>query len=308
MRGNLLRSGDFPSIVVPAPHLSLCSKNVLVMEEVENAVKLTSALTEDMSHFARERGMSTAALLAEERALNAAALARGELRSGPDGASMCRFISARRWRNALAPRALFARVHVPLNHGALLDELLRVHGHEALIDGALNGDPHPGNVLVVREGARAGGEPRLALVDYGQVKLISPEDRLRLARLVVALADADAAAPAHVATVARLIHDMGLTTRRNDPDTLFRLARVYFDRDDLIATEGLHVQAYIEKLQAADPLVSAPQSFVLVARASIMLRGLGHMLNQHRSGAQAWRPLAVRVLRENGEDPAKVLA
>ena len=28
-----------------------------------------------------------------------------------------------------------------MNHAALVDELLRVHGHEVLVDGAFNGDP-----------------------------------------------------------------------------------------------------------------------------------------------------------------------
>ena len=187
-----------------------------------------------------------------------------------------------------------------------MDDLRAVHGHEVLVDGAFNGDPHPGNVLVVR---RADGScAHLALVDYGQVKLLPAADRLRLARLLVALASADEAQPRHVRTVARLVGDMGLVTARNDPDTLFRLARLYFDRDDELVTGGLHVQAYIERLQAADPLVSAPQEFVLVARASLMLRGLGHLLNQHRSAAAAWRPAAEALMREAGEDPAAVLA
>ena len=36
---------------------------------------------------------------------------------------------------------------VPLNAARLIDDLFTVHGHEALIDGCFNADPHPGNIL-----------------------------------------------------------------------------------------------------------------------------------------------------------------
>ena len=40
---------------------------------------------------------------------------------------------------------------------------LQVHGHEIFVDGAFNGDPHPGNFLLVQPGNKIG------LIDYGQV-------------------------------------------------------------------------------------------------------------------------------------------
>ena len=85
------------------------------------------------------------------------------------------------------------------------------------------------------------------------------------------------------------------------------MARLYFDKDDRVTTGGRNPQAVVEDLQARDPVRVVPDSFVLVARASLMLRGLGHMLNQHRSCAAAWAPLAEGVLRAAGEDPAEVL-
>ena len=38
----------------------------------------------------------------------------------------------------------------------------RVHGHQIFVDGAFNGDPHPGNILLTPDG-------KLGLIDYGQV-------------------------------------------------------------------------------------------------------------------------------------------
>ena len=64
---------------------------------------------------------------------------------------------------------------VPLNAAKLIDDLLYVHGHEVLIDGCFNADPHPGNVLCA--------DGKLALIDYGQVKRISDKERLDLAKV-----------------------------------------------------------------------------------------------------------------------------
>jgi len=58
----------------------------------------------------------------------------------------------------------------------------------------------------------------------------------------------------------------------------------------------------MEWMEKSDPIVALPREFVMVSRVSLMLRGLGHALKQPRSIATAWRPLAERVLRENGEE------
>ena len=306
IRGNLARSGLFPEIVVPAPLPALCSKAVLVMEEVPNAKKLTAELREDMAFFAAQRGMTLDALLAEERALNREALARGELRCGPSAAQSATWAWQLGWANFLGRLVGRAPQRVPLNHAALLDELLRVHAHEVLVDGAFNGDPHPGNLLITRP--QPGSQRHaLALIDYGQVKELTLEERLKVARLMVALARADEADAAQRAGVARLLRDTGFATARNDPDVIFENARLFFDRDDPLVTRGLNTQAYIEELQARDATKTLGDAYVLVARCSLMLRGLGHLLNQHRSAAKAWAPTAEKVLREAGEDPAQVL-
>jgi aarF domain-containing kinase len=308
IRGNLARAGPtFAAFDVPRPFLPLCTKAVLVMTEIPACSKLTSALGEDMDFFAQRRGMTTAALVAEERALNAAALGRGELRCGPDTATMDAWISQLRWWNWLRGWLGCPPTHVPLNHAHLMDELLRVHGHEVLVDGAFNGDPHPGNVLVSRPRGHA-QPPRIALVDYGQVKVLCREDRLKVARLMAAHARADPSSRAHRTRICALMRDMGFSGERGDVDVGYELSRVFFDADDLLVTGGKNTQAFIEAMQARDATKTIGDNFVLVARCSLMLRGLGHQLNQHRSAARAWRPIADAVLRENGEDPELILS
>ena len=43
----------------------------------------------------------------------------------------------------------------------------------------------------------------------------------------------------------------------------------------------------------------AAADYIMVGRASILLRGLAHMLQQSRSVANSWKPPAERVLNED---------
>ncbi|HYN21959.1 MAG TPA: AarF/ABC1/UbiB kinase family protein [Thermoanaerobaculia bacterium] len=64
---------------------------------------------------------------------------------------------------------------------ALAEELCRAYLDQILVDGFFHADPHPGNLLVTRDG-------RLALLDLGMVSHIEPQMQERLLRLVLAIA------------------------------------------------------------------------------------------------------------------------
>ena len=57
----------------------------------------------------------------------------------------------------------------------------------------------------------------------------------------------------------------------------------------------------MEELQKQDPVVELPKPFLMVSRASLLLRGLAHALKQSRSVAKCWRPIAESVLRAERE-------
>jgi predicted unusual protein kinase regulating ubiquinone biosynthesis (AarF/ABC1/UbiB family) len=64
----------------------------------------------------------------------------------------------------------------------LADELFRAYLTQTLIDGVFHADPHPGNVLLTRDG-------RLGLIDLGMVGRISPGLQERLLRMLLAVAE-----------------------------------------------------------------------------------------------------------------------
>lgn len=80
---------------------------------------------------------------------------------------------------------------------------MNAHGYQLLHDGFFNGDPHPGNIMLLEDG-------RVGLIDWGQVKRIEKEERLRIARLVIALADRDQL------LTAQLWRDCGFVTKHMD--------------------------------------------------------------------------------------------
>jgi ubiquinone biosynthesis protein len=65
---------------------------------------------------------------------------------------------------------------------ALADELCRAYLDQILVDGFFHADPHPGNLLVTRDG-------RLALLDLGMISRIDPQVQERLLKLIVAVTD-----------------------------------------------------------------------------------------------------------------------
>ena len=58
-----------------------------------------------------------------------------------------------------APMAWYETV-LPPNTPRIMEALMRVHGHQLLVNGFFNADPHAGNFLLLPDG-------RIGLIDYG---------------------------------------------------------------------------------------------------------------------------------------------
>jgi aarF domain-containing kinase len=64
----------------------------------------------------------------------------------------------------------------------IISRLSEAYGHMMLKTGLFHADAHPGNVLVLPGGV-------VGLIDYGQSKQLTDEERLLFAKLVVSLAE-----------------------------------------------------------------------------------------------------------------------
>lgn len=99
--------------------------------------------------------------------------------------------------------------------------------------------------------------------------------------------------------VVRLMKEAGFKSQRMDPEVIFLYAKVGYDQDNIALTKGKHIQVFMEDLERQDPIVQLPLDFIMIGRASLLLRGLSHALHQSRSIASIWRPIAERVLKED---------
>lgn len=303
----LARSPFVSRVAIPRPLPELCSKQVLVMEYLDGE-KLVDALRRQYAELAASRGVSLSQLRDEWAATSAAAgTAAGSRPSAPRATS--RLI---RWTRAAAvaaadaahnaallPRNVFAalrgrevlplrRTRLPVDADDILALLAAVHARNIFVDGMYNGDSHPGNILLLKDG-------RIGLLDWGQARMLAPEHRAALARIVVALADDDRRAAVEGMRAA------GYETVHSDDDLCWRIACIAFDRDDREITQGKDLQAFMEEQAKRDPVVHTADALVMPSRNSLLLRGLGIALGRPISVARAWRDEAARFLRAHPE-------
>jgi aarF domain-containing kinase len=292
--------------LVPKPYMGLCTKRVLVMEELKGE-KLPTALLRDAERHAAKVGMSVAEFQANESKKVRELKRKGESAQGPNEKEYDIYIKAMDGKRRASN--LFAIIHnftygilpgvqrksylttdiLPINHAKLIDDLVLLHGHEVLVDGYFNGDPHPGNILLL--GAK-GGKKQLGLIDYGQVKSLTTEERLHMCKLIIALAEDNKN------EIVKLMKEAGFQSKTMKEDVIYKYARVSYDEDNDELTEGMHIQLYMEELQRQDPIEQLPDQYIMVGRISVMLRGFAHALRQSRSIAKAWKPIAEKVLKE----------
>jgi len=178
----------------------------------------------------------------------------------------------------------------PINGPKLIDLLFDVHGHQLLHDGFFNGDAHPGNIMLLDDG-------RVGLIDWGQVKRIGREERVKLARLFIALADRD-----QVLT-AKLWADCGFATQHMDPWCLDKWATWRFSRFTPDVTDIFDgVLDFEKRLGSLDPLKDEPQNYVMAFRLSALMRGAAMGLGDLSiDSAKKWRRQAVQTLQALGE-------
>ncbi|KAJ3269892.1 hypothetical protein HDV01_000827 [Terramyces sp. JEL0728] len=171
----------------------------------------------------------------------------------------------------------------------LYNELLYIQGHQILIDGIFNGDPHPGNILVTPQG-------NLGLIDYGQVKVISRKDRRDLAKLILLLAEGVSKKEETIA----MAKELGFETIKGNDFVMYKTCVIGLDRDDLEITEGMGIQAYMEYLDSLDRTKTIPEQYVMAVRSCIILRGMSAILGPNHppiSICNEWKKLAIEAIK-----------
>ncbi|CAI5747299.1 unnamed protein product [Peronospora destructor] len=304
VKKNIAKSPYAKKVAIPEPKLELCTKEVLVMEFLKGR-KLLDGIQDHFEAIAADKGVTVEFLKQDQERKDKEREAHGlDIETGPSS------LQLRLYRLTLGAKRLARRIgrvsydytlgfiapkkwkpredeqHQLLNLPEILKLVMDVHGYEIFVDGSFNGDPHPGNILLLEDG-------RLGLIDYGQVKHISREHKVHLAKLIVALASGSRDDIIDVMT-----KDMRIKTTNMDPYFLEKQAHLMIDNDDRTVTEGMNPQRFLEHLHKIDQIKYVPDEYVMAFRCSLLLRGFSYLLHYNFSHAKSWEAIARQVLHE----------
>ncbi len=160
--------------------------------------------------------------------------------------------------------------------------------------GLFHADPHPGNLLVTQG-------PRLVMVDFGQVKDISPAFRFVFGQMTKALLKDDNSA------LGQSFRDIGFRMKQDTSEGYVDLGKAYMGdiSKEVLATNAgwvepeLFRESYRDMMRVlrANPLIKVPPDLLFVGRVMGLLNGLSMTLRSRTN-------LLVQMSRLMEEDEA----
>lgn len=297
---NMVDAGFAAEVYVPQPVGAMTTRRVLFMELLQGP-KLKDGLSGYAKILAAENGMTL-----EE--FEAAETERIEQEgagpyTGPTATTMQAYLqAARTWDsvrnvgvwgyNAVygnlsgAPMAWYETV-LPPNTPRIMEALMRVHGHQLLVNGFFNADPHAGNFLLLPDG-------RIGLIDYGATKRLSNSDRLVACVLYAALRRRD------TAMIRNVCLNGGYKSKHSNEEVMMKLMRFGFDTYGKDLLEGKNVQQFMDDLYATDPWEEGADNLIMANFLSIRLRSVGLQMAHPVVCSDYWGAKAEEVLAAEG--------
>lgn len=169
-----------------------------------------------------------------------------------------------------------ALVAAGLDPAEVVQDLMGAYVRMILAAGFFQADPHPGNLMVRRDG-------KLILLDFGLAKELPEGYGLGLFELMFSMMTLNESA------MIRAFQELGFETKTGDTGTFLLITRRMLARSESGAFEGEFTEEMTDELFEAirqDPVVKVPADFVLVGRVFSFLSGIAHTLG-HRANVLA---------------------
>jgi predicted unusual protein kinase regulating ubiquinone biosynthesis (AarF/ABC1/UbiB family) len=179
---------------------------------------------------------------------------------------------------------------------SLVATLVEIYVQMMLVDGLFHADPHPGNLMLGRDG-------RLVLLDFGMVVHVPEPTRRTLMRTVLAAIRRSAAG------VAEGFLALGVLVDGTDTDTVLRLAELLIVNAFTKTTTQQRIDALLaDKVMKTlyDFPVVLPRDLVYFARTAALIEGVGTRYDPFFQAIPIASPVVLRmrtrILRSLGED------
>jgi aarF domain-containing kinase len=170
----------------------------------------------------------------------------------------------------------------------MIELLCHFQASNIFFNGVFNGDAHPGNILLLKDG-------KMGMIDYGQIKHMSLRQRIVYAKLTIALSRDDKE------EVVRLYFDeMGTKTKYRSKDIAYLLVSFYNDRDTPEILGDRNISTFIDYCQSIDPMIQLADDYIFASRASLLLRGMGKAFGLKIRISQIWKDDAIEFLKSQG--------
>jgi ubiquinone biosynthesis protein len=177
-------------------------------------------------------------------------------------------------------------VLLEVDGAGLAEEIFRAYLHQILVDGFFHADPHPGNVILTRDG-------RLALLDLGMVARITARMRDQLLQLLLAISEGQGD------EATRFLLALGRTTERFDRTAFARMVTRLVAENQDVTLQQLQVgKAVLDVMRTSGASgLRLPPELALLGKALLNLDEIGRRLDSFFDPNACVRRNAARILQ-----------
>jgi aarF domain-containing kinase len=152
-------------------------------------------------------------------------------------------------------------------------------------------DPHPGNIFILEDG-------NIGLIDFGQVKQLSPKYRETIAKIVIALDERDNVTndPEYYEQLTGYMSDLGVVFRNDARQEAAAALALWLFDGSVEQLPGGYDTSELSPNSPVKEIDVFPQDLVLVARSSILIKAFSNRFGISWSLASQWAPVAREIL------------